>query len=529
MTLSAQQEAIVNEGRTSKGSLLIEALAGTGKTFTLLELLRVLKGTSALTAFNNKIAKELDEKVSKAGLSAKVGTCHSYGFAAIRNAMPKVRLEGRGNGKAGFYKFDHIAETLDFPVEMANFIKKTVSLAKQRAIGFLCPLNDPQAWLDLIAHYNLEELLFGDESTKTITPTNIQKIANDPVAREAYGRQALQWACKALKLDIQLTKEKNVIDFDDMIFAPLILNMHVQQYDNVLVDEAQDTNPARRALVKKMLKPGGRAIFVGDSNQAIYGFTGADNDSLEIIKNEFGCKTFPLTMTFRCAKAVVAVAQQFVPAYEAFENNLEGSYSVIDDAEFTDMMPELVPGEDAILCRNTKPLVDTAFRLIRQGIPCRVEGKDIGKDLIRLVMKYQRRCETMSEMIECLESYRNEETDALMAQGKEMAAESLNDRVDTILAIIAYLDRNANVADLVAKIDEMFEDTPENENPKTKIILMTMHRSKGLEFKRVFLYGRNKFCPSRYARQAWQIAQEHNLEYVGITRAIETLIDVNVY
>lgn len=525
MSLSAQQQAIVNEGENGNSSMLIEALAGTGKTFTLLKLLAVLKGSSALTAFNYKIAQELDEKVNKEGLKANVGTCHSYGFQAIRKAMPKVKIEGKGKDRAGFYKMDRIVTDLEIEPKMQRFVKEAISLAKQRAIGFLCPLNDPQAWLSLVSHYSLDELLFQ-------TDDNNQYGKNeeiDPIERELYTKRALQVACKGLKMSIDLTVKEKVIDFDDMIYIPLILKMHVQQYDNVLVDEAQDTNPARRALVKKMLKPGGRAIFVGDGNQAIYGFTGADNDSLEIIKREFGCKTFPLTMTYRCAKAVVSVAQQFVPSYEAFHTNKDGSYEMINDDDFTAMMPELTPGEDAILCRNTKPLVDTAFRLIRQGIACRVEGKDIGKDLIRLIKKYERRCETMADMIECLEAYRNEETETLMAQGKEMAAESLNDRVDTILAIISYLSRNAEVADLINKIDEMFEDTPENENPKTKVILMTIHRSKGLEFKRVFLYGRNKFCPSRYARQAWQFQQERNLEYVGITRAIETLIDVTVF
>lgn len=517
--LSVQQQAIVEEGRTGNGSILIEALAGTGKTFTLLQLLRVLRGSTALTAFNNKIAEELEEKVTKAGITnARVGTCHKYGFEAVRKAMPGIRLEGKGKGRAGYYKFDKIAAQLNIPSEMQGFVKKAVSLAKQRAIGFLCAFNDREAWLDLVFHYSLDEALFGDEKNG--------HVEHDPVKREAYLRDALQFACKALKLEVKLAIEEKICNFDDMIYLPLVLGMEVQKYDNVLVDEAQDTNPARRELVKAMLKPNGRAIFVGDRNQAIYHFAGADNDSLDVIQREFACKTLPLTMTYRCAKAVVAVAQQFVPEYEAFETNNQGSYVEMDETAFDAI--QLNPVEDAIICRNTKPLIDVAFGLIRRGIACRVEGKDIGKDLIKLVKRFERRSETLSELEDNLVQYRDEESDALNTQGKEMAAESLCDRVDTILAIIGFLPRHAEITNLIAKIDEMFEDTKAGE-VSNKVLLMTLHRSKGLEWKRVFIWGRNKFCPSKRARTPDEVAQEAHLQYVGITRAIDTLVDVAVY
>lgn len=529
MPLSIQQGHIVEFGKNQRGSLLIKALAGTGKTYTLLELLKVLRGTTALTAYNNKIAAELDEKVTKAGIrTATVGTCHKYGFAAIRKAIPGIMLEGKGKGRAGFYKFDKIAEALDIPTKYQNFCYKAVSLAKQRAIGFLTPFNDADEWMNLVRHYDLAELLFDPEKTGKEKFEDRFLAAVDAEGQEKIIKEALQYACKALKMNLTVTAEDKVIDFDDMIYMPLVMKMSFQQYDNVLVDEAQDTNPARRALVKAMMKPGGRAIFVGDDNQAIYGFTGADNDALEIIRKEFNCTVMPLTMTYRCAKAVVAQAKQFVPSYEAFDTNAEGSYSTISAANFDDTIPTLKPGEDAILCRNTKPLVEMAFRLIRNQIPCRVEGKDIGKDLVRIIKKFERRCVTLNDMQECLENYRDEEITSLMAQGKEMAAESLEDRIDTIIVVIQSLDRNAGIIDLITKIDDLFDDTKEGEKVE-KVILMTMHRSKGLEWKRVFLLGRNKYCPSRYARQDWQMAQEANLEYVGITRAIETLVDILVY
>ncbi len=521
--LSTQQANFCDWVETGEGSALLRARAGTGKTYSLIEALKraLMVATSlntritiALCAYNNKIAKEIEEKVARAGLDANVGTFHRFGFAAWRQAASGVKLEGRGKGNIGYFKFDRLADDLDIPQNLRSFVKSAVSLAKQRAFGLLCQFNDPAAWMDLVNHFDLEDTLFADAK---------ERENCSEADRQAMVREGLNFACRALKNGIKIAHE--VIDFDDMIYMPLIANVKIVQYDWVLVDEAQDTNPARRALAKKMLKPGGRAVFVGDDRQAIYGFTGADNDSLDIIKAEFNCAEFPLTVTYRCPKAVVAVAQTLVPDYEAHPDAPQGSYRVIDTPEFGAMQFNV--GEDAIICRNTKPLVEIAFGLIRRGIACHVEGKEIGAGLIRLVTRFNG-VSNLSILIERLEAYRDKEVAKLMSQGKEVQAEGVNDRVDTVLAIINGMPADATTADLKTKIDGMFADTPAGQRPAS-ISLMTIHRSKGLEFKRVFLYGRNKYMPSRFARQAWQFRQEANLEYVALTRAMETLIEVTVY
>lgn len=545
MAATVQQQAVFFEVETGTGSILVEARAGTGKTWTLVEVMKIIRKmgmrlvrmpTVALAAYNNKISRELQQKVTKAGMdNAKVGTFHSFGFKAVRSVYKNVVLDERK-------KWDRIVLEVGIPLMFQSFAKKAMSLAKQRAVGYLSPFNCPKEWMYLVDHFDLEDLLteeddnineniaWGDDkmsgayrgfekaSTEALKGTN----GNDKLVKEALG-----WACKALVKSVKIAHE--IIDFDDMIYMPLVGKMKIDQYDWVMVDEAQDTNPARRELAKLMLKDGGRAIFVGDPYQAIYGFTGADNDALDVIRQEFNAKTLPLTMTFRCSKAVVAVAKTLVPDYEAFEANADGAYVSVDQAQFDSTGEDgftFEPGVDAILCRNTKPLIDIAFSLIRRGIPCHVEGKDIGKDLLKLVTRWKS-IKTCRALADKLEDYREREVAKLMAKKREMAADAVNDRVDTILAIMAGLGQHATVEHLKAKIDSMFSDTPEGEKPAT-VTLMTAHRSKGLEFPRVFLYGRNKFMPSKYARQDWQLEQERNLAYVAITRAIETLVEVKV-
>ena len=73
----------------------------------------------------------------------------------------------------------------------------------------------------------------------------------------------------------------------------------------------------------------------------------------------------------------------------------------------------------------------------------------------------------------------------------------------------------------------MFGNTKDGEQPPV-LTLSTVHKSKGREWQRVYILGRAKYMPSPYAKKAWQIEQESNLEYVAITRAIAELIDVPV-
>jgi DNA helicase-2/ATP-dependent DNA helicase PcrA len=314
-------------------------------------------------------------------------------------------------------------------------------------------------------------------------------------------------------------------DFDDMIYAPLVHDMRMRGNDWVLVDEAQDTNPARRAFAKKILAPGGRLLAVGDPHQAIYGFTGADNDSLEIIKREFSAVTLPLTVTYRCPKAVVAHAQQWVSHITAADTAPEGEVREMDAAEFSTFHSSL-DKETAVLCRNTKPLVELAFELIRKGIGCHVEGKDIGRGLMALVNKWKRAV-TVADLVDRLNDYLERQTERFLAKGQEMKAESLADRVDTIKIIASSLPDDAPLSELAASVSKLFEDT-EPGTPSRHVTLSTIHKSKGREWNKVYVLGRNRYQPSKFARQRWQQDQEVNLMYVASTRAKQLLVEVTV-
>lgn len=261
--------------------------------------------------------------------------------------------------------------------------------------------------------------------------------------------------------------------------------------------------------------------FAGNGEILVHN-TGADNDALDIIRREFDCAELPLTVTYRCPKAVVELARQLVPDYEAHPDAPEGEVLYMEHAKM--MEAGLHPG-DAIICRNTASLVDIAFTLIRKGIACHVEGREIGRGLKKLATKWTR-IKTLSALLDKLDEYEEREVNKAMAAKQEEKAQQISDKVET-LRVLASGFPGGTVADLVKKIDSLFGDLDDPYNPPPPgVMLMTAHKSKGLEFPRVFLYGEEKFMPSRFARQDWQHIQEQNLIYVAYTRAEQTLVRV---
>lgn len=513
--LSPQQAALVEFAKTGDGNALVSAVAGSGKTSTLLSVLDVLSGSVAFAAYNKKIADEIESKVSdKFKYKAKidVGTFHRFGRRAWMRLHPTSKVSGTK---------DHPEEKIDkmlkeyidedseqVPEAYKPFVRKAYTLARQWGAGILpeFKFSDQAAWLDLVDHFDLEEEF---ENSEGNLPPNVEQLV----------RKAINWTVRIIKYGIKISPK--LIDFEDMIYMPLRYQMSVQQFDWILVDECQDINPTRRAFSKKMLKFGGRAIFVGDPRQAIYGFTGADAKSFDNIRHEFGCKDFPLTWSFRCPAAVVRYAQQWVKHIESAPGAPEGEVRTIDS---TKLYEENLQRTDAILCRNNAPLVDLFFALLRKGIPAHIEGKDIAGQLINIINRYK--TNNIVTLQDRLQAYKARAIAKAKTNGKEEKAGQIADSVDAICAVIHNLPPTGTVFDLRNKIKSMFQD--DLGNKLETLTLTSSHKSKGREWERVFWYGRNRYNPSPYARQDWQREQEDNLCYVSATRSKNILIDVTV-
>lgn len=484
---SPQQADFFNWISTGKGSAFLQARAGTGKTTTLIEGCKLFKGTVILLAFNKNIVEEIKGRLTWLNKrDVEAATFHSVGLKAVRKVYPRTRIDaGR--------KRDEICQHVGIPQQLQSFVFALVSHAKNRALDEASIHDDAPFW-DIIEHFDLLE--------------NIEKPED--------AERGIEFAQQALAYSIEIAPQ--FIDFDDMIWLPVIKGLRMWQYDNVLIDEAQDTNEVRRMLARKLLRPGARSVWVGDDRQSIYGFTGADADSVKRIIREFNCTVLPLTVTYRCPKAVVEFAKAIVPDYQAHESAPEGVLRRIKQEE---LFAQSLLDTDAILCRKTKPLVELAFTLIRKNIACHVEGRDIGAGLMKLATRWK--IKNVPALVNKLNEYKEREVQKLIAKGRETQAEALADRVETLVALAEGCD---TVECIVDKITRLFQDT--EGNSRTTLTLATVHRSKGREWPRVFILGYHQFQPSRWARQEWEMEQERNLQYVAITRAKAELVTVDV-
>lgn len=518
--LSPLQVAIKGWVTGGTGSLEIVARAGCGKTSMLMvmieEIIQHKLGDVAVLAYNKSIATEIKGKIEAAGYDwklAQAGTVHSFGYGVWRKVAPDAKL----NANKVFelidaQKFNDDAEVFR---QCGTAIQKLVGYGKQRAVGHLCSLDDVDVWYDMWEHFDLD---------------------ND-ITEDWHADDVIHAARFIYKLSLNACRQ--VIDFDDMILAPLYFKARFWPKRWVLVDESQDTNPARRALALAMLAPRvGRMVFVGDPCQAIYGFTGADSDSMDQLREAVKATTMPLNVTYRCPKNIVAEAQRLVPDLIAHDTAPDGVVRAIDYAQLvssdTTINPdtlesyaknEVLRTDDVILCRNTAPLIQTAYTLLSRGTACRVEGRDIGEGLEKLARRWK--ISTLSALLTKLDDYEARQTAKFMSKNQENKVEALTDQVECLRIIIARCQsqNKQTVDELAEEIKKMFGTTPEGEKAKV-LTLSTVHKSKGREFPRVFLVGKEKYMPSPYARKHWQQVQEANLEYVAVTRAQQELIYV---
>lgn len=206
-----------------------------------------------------------------------------------------------------------------------------------------------------------------------------------------------------------------------------------------------------------------------------------------------------------------------IPLFEAHPSNPEGEV-----AKKSLYSAEDFPLGSIILCRNTAPLVAMCYALLQRDVPCRILGKDIGKQLATLVKKM--RAVNLEDFLIKLNEWEIRET--ARAQAEDRSPERLEDQATCLRFFVDCLDEDSRTVDsLLAKIELMFTDET-NGGTRSRVTLSTIHKAKGLEFPVVFLLDWF-LLPSRYAKQEWQQRQERNLQYVAVTRSMDKLFYIN--
>jgi superfamily I DNA/RNA helicase len=434
-----------------------------------------------LCAFNTRIARELQERLGgKWGGRAEAKTLHSLGFSFIRYAWGN-HVQPDDN-----VELERVREAVgpSAPEGLNGLVLKLVSRAKN---------SNPFAQVEQLMQ--IAEDLF-------LVPNEEQQEAGWNVERLARAALAVMQASKVARPD-------GKISFDDMIYIPVACNITRAWYNMVVVDEAQDMNAAQLILAQRACKRGGRIVVVGDDRQAIYGFRGADSDSIDRLKAELNAVELPLTITYRCGKEIVAAAAKFVPDFQAAPAAPEG---LVDSIEYDKLVEQARPG-DFVISRKNAPLMSTCLRFLRAGIPARVEGRDVGRGLAARVKKI--RAKSVPDFLKRLATWAEKEKARVKAKGKnvEEKIQVIEDEFETIAALA---DGAANVQEIVDRCFNLFEDSIDSKtskpNLKPAVVCSSVHKAKGLEADRVFIM-EDTLLRNR------QNIEEKNIEYVAITRA----------
>lgn len=475
-TPSKYQQSIFDYGASNPTQdAVIEALAGSGKTTTLEQLMSVVNGSIVYVAFNKHIADAAQKRVPA---HVQASTFHSLMFRALRNALPKVKLEER--------KIDTILDANLAPYErsLMPLIKRGVALVK----ATLTPTDNPTILANMLADYGLE--LNGSEV------------------------DVINYIPKALAKSHELTERSGIIDFDDMIYEAVRLNVPTTAYDWIMVDEAQDFNACQQAALIMMRRPTSRIVAVGDKYQSIYGFRGADFYAMDNMVSALGATTLPLSICYRCPTSHLELAQDIVPQIEPAPGAKRGTVNTI---AYTHAITNagLFRPDSMTISRLNAPLVKLAFSLLRNGIPCQMRGRDIGQSINAFIRKASKPDQSMPDFLAAITEYYHHEMDKLAARrASESQVSSLEDKYETVIALSEDHD---SILSMTTFIDRLFSD----EEKRGLHVLSSVHRAKGLEADTVNILDPNKM-PMR-SKTAQGAQQERNIKYVALTRSKDIL------
>lgn len=283
---SEQQKAVIHQN----GPMLVLAGAGSGKTKVLTSRIAYLieQGVSpanilAIT-FTNKAAREMKERVTNligyGANSIQISTFHSLGLKIL-----KENYEFLG------YEKNFVILDSDDTLTVVKKLMKDLNM-------------NPK-------YYNARDLRGRISSAKNelITPEKFKKIEFDEKVVILYKKY-----CEKLKIG-------NSVDFDDLLILPIklfelsenILTYYQERFKYILIDEYQDTNEAQYVFSKMLAKKYRNIFVVGDNDQAIYAFRGANYKNILNFEKDYpDCETILLEENYRSTQTILNAANSVI-------------------------------------------------------------------------------------------------------------------------------------------------------------------------------------------------------------------------
>ena len=597
--------------KTTEGPLLIMAGAGSGKTRVLTHRIaylivekQVYPSKILAITFTNKAAREMRDRIDallSPGISESmwVSTFHSMCVRILRRNIDRI----------GVSKNFTILDTADQLTAIKNVFKQLNIDTKQY---------DPRTVLHTISSAKNECITAEQYKANANLHNPYEKVVGD--VYEGYEK---------------LLRKNQSLDFDDLIMmtitlferVPDVLEYYQNKFQYIHVDEYQDTNHSQYKLVQMLASKFKNICVVGDSDQSIYRWRGADISNILSFEKDYpNAKVILLEQNYRSTKRILNAANDVIAHNERrypknlVTNNPEGEKIVVykarderDEAQFVvKTIQELMEKEHrklddfAILYRTNAQSRAMEEVLVKSNLDYNIVGgtkfydrKEI-KDLLAylrlianndddlslariinepkrsigattfekmatyaiqndqsifeamknvkgmgLTPRASKAVESFRELISYLSKmqeylsvtelveevieksgYRD-----MLEKEKTIEAESRLENIEEFLTVTKAFEESSDDKTLVAFLTDLalisdIDSLDETEDAKSgKVVLMTMHSAKGLEFPVVFIIGmeENIFPHSRSIGDQAEMEEERRLAYVGITRAEERL------
>ena len=461
MKNTPEQDAILEADHGSKQNIMINALAGTGKSATLKLLDKACKKAvpRLYCVFNkrNQLEAVADQKAGAfhdlTAIKTFNGLGHGIWAKAISHPLTLDKTKSRTLWRSlvdGLSRGDASDAWKEYTVVMDG-------MDKAKTLGYVP--SDVEKVTSLITRTDLHHAM--DE-----TPDEYAAELIDQLLRESIRRAYL-----------------GLIDFNDQIYMPALFGGPFPRYPRIMVDEYQDQAPINHALLARLTT--GRIIGVGDPYQNIYGFRGAKANGMASAVSTYSMTELPLSISFRCPRAIVEAARWRVPHFQWSKDG--GQVNELDRMEGSTF-----PDNSTIICRNNAPLLRMAFRLLSTGRGVTVVGNELGPRIIAVMKKFGPDSMTKKDVIDAIEFWREEK---LLANSK-----SANDLADCMRV---FADHGSDLSSMLSYAQMIFSQSG-------PVRLLTGHKSKGLEFPNVYWLDPG-LCDQR--------EQDRNLAYVIITRS----------
>jgi len=367
-----QKEAVLE----TEGPILIMAGAGSGKTKVvthkiayLIEEKKIFPGNILAITFTNKAADEMKERVAK--LLKKdvegmwIGTFHAVCARILRKDIDKIGYD------RSFSIYDRDDQ---------------ITLVRE-----------------CINELNINKDLFKESSILArISSLKDEQISPDEYINENYNNYHHRKTGEIYDLYVKKLKEYNALDFDDLILKAVellnnhseILSYYQKIFQYVFVDEYQDTNKIQYELVKLLSGGHENICVVGDSDQSIYSFRGADISNILDFEKDFpGAKVILLEQNYRSTQTILNAANQVIKYnFGRKEKNLwtansQGKEIIYEELENSDEEAQYVaqkihhliykghkPSDIAILYRTNAQSRAFEEAFMKEELPYKIVG-----------------------------------------------------------------------------------------------------------------------------------------------------------